>query len=201
MTDARDGGTASRASIDRKALRAARIGAREAVPLATQLDWDAAITARLAPLLLAAVSPPACVGLYWPWKAEYDPRPLALQLRAAGWITALPLVVAPQAPLAFARWDDATALVPDRFGIPTPAAPERVVPGVLVVPLNAFDARGYRLGYGGGFYDRTLAALRPRPRTFGVAYEIARVDDLAPAAHDVPMDVIVTEAGVTHFDR
>jgi 5,10-methenyltetrahydrofolate synthetase len=84
----------------------------------------------------------------------------------------------------------------DPYGIPIPATPPAPPPDVLLIPLVAFDAAGYRLGYGGGYFDRTLAALDPRPLSVGVGFELARVADLQPAPHDIPLDRIVTEAGV-----
>jgi 5,10-methenyltetrahydrofolate synthetase len=84
----------------------------------------------------------------------------------------------------------------DRYGIPTPIEGEFAVPEVLLIPVNAFDAQGYRLGYGGGFFDRTLAALNPAPLTIGVGFELSRVETIDPQAHDIRLDAIVTEAGV-----
>mgnify|MGYP001407156688 CR=1 FL=1 len=115
--------------------------------------------------------------------------------RAAGAVAALPVVNAPDQPLAFRPWFPETPLYFDRYGIPTPAEGPWVVPDVLILPLNAFDAQGYRLGYGGGFFDRTLAHLRPRPLAIGVGFEINRVASIAPEAHDQRLDWIFTEAG------
>lgn len=84
----------------------------------------------------------------------------------------------------------------DHHGIPIPAGDEVVSPALLIVPLNVFDAAGYRLGYGGGYFDRTLAALDPTPTCVGVAFELARAGSTHPQPHDQPMDWIVTEAGV-----
>ena len=83
----------------------------------------------------------------------------------------------------------------DAFGIPVPAEFQPLTPEVVLVPVNAFDAAGYRLGYGSGFFDRTLAALRPAPCAIGVGFELGRVGSIQPAAHDQPLDWIVTERG------
>jgi 5-formyltetrahydrofolate cyclo-ligase len=85
------------------------------------------------------------------------------------------------------------------WNIPIPAERQVVPPGALLVPLVGFDSRGYRLGYGGGFYDRTLAALSPKPLAIGVGYEFGRLATIHPQPHDIPMDALVTEAGVVHF--
>jgi len=104
-------------------------------------------------------------------------------------------VVGADAPLAFSAWQAGAELVDDAYGIPVPARFEVVVPEVVLVPLNAFDAAGYRLGYGGGFFDRTLAALRPAPVSVGLGFELGRVPSIRPEAHDMPLDWIVTERG------
>lgn len=83
----------------------------------------------------------------------------------------------------------------DRHGIPIPAGDGSLHPEVVLLPLVAFDADGYRIGYGGGYFDRTLAAMSPRPLAIGVGFELARVDSTGPQAHDIRLDVIVTEAG------
>lgn len=139
------------------------------------------------------------VGFCWPVHNEPDLRPLMSAWRAAGtpgFCALLPVVVAAGAPLAFRAWTPHCRLAPDRYGIPTPTDGDFLTPQVLLMPLNAFDAAGYRLGYGGGFFDRTLAALKPAPLAIGVGFELARVDSVVPEAHDVRLEAIVTEAGV-----
>jgi 5,10-methenyltetrahydrofolate synthetase len=84
----------------------------------------------------------------------------------------------------------------DRHGIPVPAAGEFVTPNIVLLPLVAFDTQGFRLGYGGGYFDRTLAALVPRPFSIGVGFELAHVADIRPQAHDLRLDAMVTETGV-----
>lgn len=86
-------------------------------------------------------------------------------------------------------------MVADRYGIPAPQGTPQLQPDLLLVPVNGFDARGYRIGYGGGYFDRTLAGA-DRPVTVGIGFELARLDDVQPEAHDLPLDWIVTEAGI-----
>ena len=141
------------------------------------------------------------VAFCWPVKNEPDLRPLLatwMTAKNTGFCALLPVVVEENAPLAFRGWTEETALVADRYGIPTPVDGDFVQPEALLLPLNAFDAAGYRLGYGGGYFDRTLAARGRqgvRPLTIGVGYELARVDSIHPEPHDQPLDAIVTEAG------
>jgi 5-formyltetrahydrofolate cyclo-ligase len=142
----------------------------------------------------------ASVGFYWPFKGEMDLRDLAKSLHLSGARLSLPVVVETARPLEFWRWEPGAKLVPGIWRIPVPAERELASPSILIVPLLGFDEAGFRLGYGGGYYDRTLAAMRPRPFTIGAGYEIGRLPTIYPQPHDVPMDVIVTEAGMTGFD-
>lgn len=136
----------------------------------------------------------------WPFKNEYDARFLLQRLRARGAKTALPVVVAPRQPLIFRVWAPGDTLAKGVYEIPYPAQGDPVFPQVALLPMNGFDPAGYRLGYGGGFFDRTLAHLRltdpMRPVAIGVAYESARIASIDPQAHDIPMDYVVTECGV-----
>lgn len=136
----------------------------------------------------------------WPFKNEYDPRFLAHRLRERGARTALPVVVAARQPLIFRLWKPGDELAKGVYDIPYPAAGDPVVPDVALVPMNGFDEGGYRLGYGGGFFDRTLAHLRvahsTNPVAIGVTYELARMPTIHPQSYDVPMDYVVTERGV-----
>lgn len=139
------------------------------------------------------------VGVCWPYRNEYDARFLARRLRERGVRTALPVVLGPRRALVFREWQPGVRLARGVYDIPYPADTPEVVPRALIVPMNGFDAAGYRLGYGGGFFDRTLAALRSaghRVTAIGVAYEQARVSELHPQPYDVPMDFVVTERGV-----
>ena len=132
----------------------------------------------------------------WPIKNEYDPRHLARTLRERGALTALPVVVAPKQPLAFREWHPGIELAKGPLDIPYPVNSPEVVPEAVLLPMNGWDAKGYRLGYGGGFFDRTLASLAKKPVVIGVTYELARLDTIHPQPWDIPMDYVVTERGV-----
>ncbi|MDR2624759.1 MAG: 5-formyltetrahydrofolate cyclo-ligase [Zoogloeaceae bacterium] len=177
----------------RQTLRAAHLAARRACAPAQVAAWSRQIVAHL---LQAFPQPPGnCIAFCWPIHNEPDVRAAIEVWRQAGATAALPVTIAPQTPLLFRIWTPQTPLADDAFGIPAPLAGESVQPDVLVIPLNAFDAAGYRLGYGGGFFDRTLAALRPAPRTLGVGFELGRTKSVWPQAHDYPLDWLFTEAG------
>jgi 5,10-methenyltetrahydrofolate synthetase len=111
-------------------------------------------------------------------------------------MAALPVVIAPRSPLVFHAWSADAAMKPGRYRIPVPSEECAVVPDLLLVPCVGFDAARYRLGYGGGYYDRTLAhwPRAARPVTIGVAFEAGKCDALPHETHDVPLDAIVTEA-------
>jgi len=181
----------------RAAERERLIGARERVDPATLDQWRRRIDTHLQrsfPGLAAAT-----LAFCWPMRGEYDARPLAAALRARGAVTALPVVVAPRQPLAFREWHPGVALASGPLGIPYPAGSDPVVPTVALIPLNGWDEAGHRLGYGGGFFDRTLATT-PRPTALGVGYERGRMKTIRPQAWDIPMDWIVTERGVYRRD-
>jgi 5,10-methenyltetrahydrofolate synthetase len=136
----------------------------------------------------------------WPIKGEYDARHLARTLRGRGALTALPVVVAPKQPLAFREWHPSVELAVGPLDIPYPANSPAVVPDAVLLPMNGWDEAGYRLGYGGGFFDRTLAALAKRPAVIGVSYEMAKLATIHPQSWDIPMDWVVTERGVYRRD-
>jgi 5,10-methenyltetrahydrofolate synthetase len=133
------------------------------------------------------------IGLYWPIRGEIDLREFARQHVAAGGTVGLPVVVKDAAPVEFWRWRPGVALKRGHWNIPVPPERDVVTPELLVVPLVGFDPGRYRLGYGGGFYDRTLAAATPRPRTIGIGFTDVELPSIYPQPHDIPMDSIVTE--------
>jgi 5,10-methenyltetrahydrofolate synthetase len=136
----------------------------------------------------------------WPIKNEYDARFLAKTLRERGALTALPVVVAAKQPLAFREWHPGVRLAVGPLDIPYPADSQEVVPEAVLLPMNGWDQKGFRLGYGGGFFDRTLASLPKRPVVIGVTYEMARLETIYPQEWDIPMDYVVTERGVYRRD-
>lgn len=187
-------------TTDWPAVRAWRRAERER-QLARRLEQSSAARsaaqARIIALLreAAASLPVRCVGYYWPFKAEVDLHPLLTTLVAAGSTGALPVVLEKGAPMVFRSWAPGEPLARGIWDIPIPAADHRVQPTLLLVPLLAFDRAGYRLGYGGGYYDRTLAALSPRPLTIGIGYAGSELDTIYPQPHDIPLDRILTERG------
>jgi 5-formyltetrahydrofolate cyclo-ligase len=142
----------------------------------------------------------ARLAFCWPVRGEYDARPLVQALRGRGAVTALPVVAAPGRPLEFRAWHPGIPLAAGPLGIPYPEASETIVPTVILVPMIGWDAAGHRLGYGGGYFDRTLAALDPRPTSIGVGYELSRIATIHPQPWDIPMDWVVTERGVYRRD-
>jgi len=115
-------------------------------------------------------------------------------------VTALPVVVAPRQPLAFREWHPGVSLGSGPLGIPYPVGSELVVPTAMLLPMLGWDEAGYRLGYGGGFFDRTLASLPNKPVIIGVSYELARMQTIHPQTWDIPMDWVVTERGTYRRD-
>ncbi len=151
-----------------------------------------------APLAAAADSTRTFAG-YWPIRSEVDPRPLMRYLAGIGLIGSLPVVTARSSPLAFRRWSDGQQLEPGPFGVQIPSAEaEAVIPELLLVPLLAYDDRGHRLGYGAGYYDRTLGDLRRTHHVLavGLAFAGQRVDKLPAGPRDEPLDWVVTERDV-----
>lgn len=181
----------------RKAERTRLVAAREALDAqavdARRRQIDAHLE-RAFPGLKAMTT-----AFCWPIRNEYDARHLAKTLRAAGALTALPVVIAPQAPLVFREWHPGVELGKGPLGIPYPLGSRELEPQALLLPMNGWDAQGYRLGYGGGFIDRTLASLKEKPLAIGVSYEMARMPTIYPQSWDVPMDYVVTERAVYPF--
>lgn len=181
-------------SVFRAALRGEKLAARMALGADSRLALSARIEAHLLQLLtpLAPQTLAYCASV----RGEFDAQALVSLLIERGWRAAMPIVEAPDAPMSFRHWTPGVAMGVDRYGIPIPAAGEAVTPDLVLLPLVAFDRQGFRLGYGGGYFDRTLAALVPRPLSIGVGFELARVEDIRPQQHDIRLDAIVTEAGI-----
>ncbi|MGH6619881.1 MAG: 5-formyltetrahydrofolate cyclo-ligase [Alphaproteobacteria bacterium] len=182
---------------EKQALRAVlRERRRERQTGAAQAS--AAAAADLAEQFLRAVPvvPRAEVAGYLPIGDEMDVRPLLHRLRGFGHEIALPAVVEPGAPLAFRRWQEGDALADGPFGTRQPlATADELMPDLVILPLLAFDRRGYRLGYGGGYYDRTIAALRRRKKVLavGAGYGVQEVPAVPCGRHDQVLDWIVTD--------
>lgn len=178
----------------RKAQRETWIAWRGAVPEAQRI----AIGQRITTLLHAVLQQPKgiVVGFCWPFKAEFDARFAIRHWREQGAVAALPEVVAKDHPLRFRQWWPGAPMTRGVYDIPLPDGTLALLPDVAIVPMNAYDDRGYRLGYGGGYFDRTLAALERRVIAVGVSYQACRVPSIFPQTHDLPMDLVVTEAGL-----
>jgi 5-formyltetrahydrofolate cyclo-ligase len=180
----------------RRAERQRLLAARDATDADARAGWSDAITRLLAERIEALA--PRMLGFYWPHRGEYDPVPVISRVIERGGQVALPLVVAKTQPLEYRAWRPGMEMTPSRrsFGILYPAQGPAVTPDAMLIPLLGFDGYGYRLGYGGGYFDRTLAAFAPRPMTIGVGFELGRLATIHPQPHDIPMDMIVTEQGV-----
>ena len=175
----------------RRVLRREMVKRRSLLGEAMHTEFSARIVA----YLREAVPPPKVVAFCWPIKYEPDIRAIIAAWTEVGTRAALPVVLAENTALGFREWNTDTPLEADCYGIPTPMTGAWLVPDLILLPLNGFDAAGYRLGYGGGYFDRTLAALLPRPLAIGVGFEINRLDSIRPESHDQRLDWIVTEAG------
>jgi 5,10-methenyltetrahydrofolate synthetase len=182
----------------RKSERARLVAARAALDAATlerfRLRMDTHLQ-RAFPGLAGAK-----LAFCWPIKGEYDARHLARTLRERGALTALPVVVAPRQPLVFREWHPGVKLAKGPRDIPYPLDSPEVVPNAVLLPMNGWDAAGYRLGYGAGYFDRTLGSLSKKPAVIGVSYELARMETIHPQSWDIPVDWVVTERGVYRRD-
>jgi 5,10-methenyltetrahydrofolate synthetase len=176
----------------RKTQRANLLARRGAVAPEQRAQWGRAITRRLRegfPMLAGMT-----VGFCWPHAGEFDARFLIHELRLKGARAALPVVVRFREPLAWHAWWPGAPMKSGPLGIPVPDGTEVLVPDAVLIPPVGFTPHGERLGYGGGFFDRTLAALDPQPLKIAVAFEISRIETIHAEPHDVPMDFVITEA-------
>ena len=148
--------------------------------------------------------PDAVIGAYWPIKGEFDPLPALHRWKEDGELLdqpalrriGLPVVDKLHKTLTFHAWYPGCPMEEDAYGIPKPKDTEVILPTLLFVPCVGYAPGGYRLGYGGGFYDRTLAELRPQPFTVGLGFTHGFLPDLVPEPHDVPLDAMLNDNGV-----
>jgi 5,10-methenyltetrahydrofolate synthetase len=182
----------------RRVLRAHAIAEREALTATRRAALMRPLEAHLTRLI--AHLAPQRLAFCWPWRGEPDLRAWVTRWMAADAAreALLPVVLDKATPLVFRRWTAGMEMPFDRHGIPHPPAGEFIVPEVVLVPCNAFDGAGYRLGYGGGYFDRTLAVIEPV--AVGIGFELGRAATVYPQAHDRPMQWIVTEAGAAPGD-
>jgi 5-formyltetrahydrofolate cyclo-ligase len=175
------------------ALRKSLIATRLAIPAEQRERRDTAIAERLLGFLSARSV--QTIGVYWPIQGEPDLRPIYAALIKTGARLALPLVSERHAPLQFSAWRPGDTLMKDACGVPVPAVQSALVsPDMVLVPCVGFNRDLFRIGYGAGYYDRTLAET-PRLQSVGIAYDAA-LAQFDPAAHDVPLDIVVTETVV-----
>ena len=176
----------------RKAQRERLIGARLALSADFRAEQTSAIASDLNQLILPG--PGTVISVYWPIKAEPDLRAWMQTMSARGVRIALPVALALGQPLVFREWQPNARMARGLWKIPYPAEGADVMPTVVIAPLVGFDKQCFRLGYGGGFFDRTLAGLDPTPVVIGVGYAGALIATIFPQSHDIPMDWIVTGA-------
>lgn len=176
----------------KSALRRELLANRQAIDAEVRRGRDALIAERV--LAWCKKHQPSCLGVYVPVRGEPDLLLAYKGIEALGTRLALPVVTAPETPLTFVSWSPGDPLSKDAFGVPIPVSGEQLRPDALLIPCVGFDERGFRLGYGGGFYDRTLASS-PRPMAIGIAYACMKAS-FEPSPFDVPMDLMITDAAM-----
>ena len=184
---------------EKKALRQQLVEARLAMPDRHQRALELQNVMRI----WLVGRPDTVIGAYWPIKGEFDPLPALHRWKEDGELLehsqrrriGLPVVDKVHKTLVFHAWYPGCRMEEDAYGIPKPKDTEVIVPTLLFVPCVGYGPGGYRLGYGGGFYDRTLATLQPRPFTVGLGYTNAFLPEFEPEAHDMPLDAILNENG------
>ena len=184
----------------KKAARAAAIAVRSAAH--ADAPGAARLAAGYALEVIAALRGATVVAGYLPVRREIDPMTAMLALSGLGFRVAVPVIGARERPLGFREWTPGSATERGAFGVPVPVGGDLLEPDVLIVPMLAFDRRGHRLGYGGGFYDRTIADLRERRTVtaLGLAYAAQELPEVPDSAHDMRLDAIVTEQGIIRPD-
>lgn len=182
----------------RRAERARLAGLREGLGQAGRAQVSDRIAGHLGRVLTErGVGRGCALSGYWPIKGEPDLRPVLADLHRAGVTIALPVVETRSAPLIFRRWTPETKLVRGDWNIPIPPPEADVLqPDIALAPCLGWTDDCYRLGWGGGYFDRTLAVLTPCPLTIGIALSAARLPTIYPQPHDIPLDLILTEDGI-----
>jgi 5,10-methenyltetrahydrofolate synthetase len=187
-------------ALEKKALRKELIALRNSLP--DRQDRADALQQVMRIWLVGR--PELVIGAYWPIKGEFDPLPALHRWKEDGELLdqpqrrriGLPVVNKEHKTMTFHAWYPGCPMEEDAFGIPKPKDTEVIVPTLLFSPCVGYGPGGYRLGYGGGFYDRMLASLSPRPFTVGLGYGVGFVPDLEPEAHDIALDAILNDYGV-----
>lgn len=180
------------------ALRLAAHAARASLPTSERAEAAQAVTK----LFFENAVPHAgdVIATYWPIRDELDCQPIMVRLIEADIKIVLPAVTGPNDPLDLRVWEPDAPLYAAGFGTlaPSPLAP-RAEPDVVLLPLLGFDASGTRLGYGSGYYDRTLASLHKKPKLIGLAFAVQELPLIPREPHDMPLDAVITEAGMRQF--
>jgi len=190
----------------RRSERLRLIEARLRVPVAERQAASQRISSHLEQYCRESrlLRPAMVVSGYWPLRGEPDLRPWLGALHEAGHVVVLPVVVQKGAPLAFRRWFPGCAMEKGFWNIPVPVDRAEFTPQLLLAPVVGFDAKCYRLGYGGGYFDRTLALLRSLQVSFhaiGIGYAATELPSIHPLPHDIALDVIITEASAPVVPR
>ncbi|CAN5207893.1 5-formyltetrahydrofolate cyclo-ligase [soil metagenome] len=183
-------------TTDKTLLRRRLLAERRAIAPALRHEWEAAIAERLVPAILELS--PRRVAVYWPIAGEPDLRSTWTRLEADGVELALPVVLAAATPLAFRRWTTGMTLQPDAAKVPAPPAGAAVAIDLVVIPCLGLHPDGYRLGYGAGFFDRTMAAIDRPLVSIGVAFDIQRCR-FGIDVHDEPLTLAVTPSRIERF--
>ena len=189
----------SEQALEKKALRAALIEQRNNLP-DRRLSED--LLQRVMRIWLVG-RPDIVIGAYWPIKGEFDPLPALHRWKEDGELLdqpeprriGLPVVNKETHSMTFHAWYPGCPMEEDAYGIPKPKDTEIIVPTLVFAPCVGYGPGGYRLGYGGGFYDRMLASLTPKPFSVGLGFGMGFLPDLEPEAHDVPLDAILNDYG------
>lgn len=183
----------------RHAVRRALLGWRAALDGATHKYLSDQIRLHFSAFL--EDRPGATVGFYWPIQNEIDLRPVIESHLKAGGKAALPVVPGKDLPMVFHTWTSDTEMAPGFARIPEPIGTNEVQPHIVLAPLVGFDRAGYRLGYGGGFFDRTLATLKRKPLVVGIGFAATQLEDIIPHEYDVPVDVVITDQGTRYISE
>lgn len=181
----------------RREARQKLLAARAAMTMAVREDLSRRLIEQLRPILMDR---PAPISFYWPIKAEPDLKPLMRALDEAGIEVCLPVCIKLGEPLIFRHWTKGAKMERGFWDIPVPADPTEVQPRTLIAPIVGYDGAGYRLGYGGGFFDRTLAKFGDAAQAIGIGFSMFRLETIYPQPHDIRMAAIVTEAGILSGD-
>lgn len=175
----------------RQLQRRPLIDLRETLPTAARHQAEQQIHKQL--LALLQPMPAGVISFYMPIHGELNCQPLIEDLLARDWQATLPKIIAKQQALQFRQWTPEAEMQPEIWQIPVPQNTPELTPNVLLIPLVGFDQQLHRLGNGGGFYDRSLAAIHPQPLAIGIGLESLRIADIQPQAHDIAMDYVITE--------